>query len=160
MPVGAGLREAIRASSFFKESGYGDKILSDRVLHQCLQQKFSNTKDFYLRLDALQIVHAGIHLADSIDSFIDLHSSNSTVSEIGKLTIIHSISSAETKSTLFVSRKNIYNKLDLTGTKLSESWFVKFARILFREPNRRTYKASQVIFRSFASTMIAVLNFF
>jgi hypothetical protein len=78
--------------------------------------------------DAATIISKGITLANSIDDFLNIHSKNEYITQLGKASIVRQILQAEKDSNLRIDSSNIYNKLDFT--KVDQTWFVKLMRVL------------------------------
>jgi hypothetical protein len=78
--------------------------------------------------DAAQVITTGITLSNSIDDFLNIHSNNPYVIQLGKASIVRVILNAEKDSDLYINQSNIYNKLDFG--KVDQTWFVKLMRVL------------------------------
>jgi hypothetical protein len=78
--------------------------------------------------DAAQVINKGITLSNSIDDFLNIHSNNPYVTQLGKAGIVRVILNAEKNSDLYINQSNIYNKLDFN--KVDQTWFVKLMRVL------------------------------
>lgn len=137
MPVGSELREAIQNRAHFKFDGRIGEMWGDHHLYACLREKYNQGSELKPRLEALAQIHKGIHLASSIDSFIETHSHNPLISEVGKLLIAASISEAESVSDLFYPTDNIRDMLDLKNPRISKTWLESFARILIDKTQRQ-----------------------
>lgn len=134
MPLGSQLSDIIYAKSKFKFD-FDRLIEGDKFLYYYLRKKYSDIKDSNLRLNAFARIREGIYLANSIDNFIDIHSDDPTIAEVGKLAIAVSIAQAEANSHLFV-KQNDGKKLDLRSNGVHNSWLDLFARILIEKTRK------------------------
>jgi hypothetical protein len=77
---------------------------------------------------AAQLISQGVRLSSSIDDFLNVHSKNARILELGKAAIVRSILEAELGSLLYVDPSNIYNKMRFEN--LEKTWFVKLMRVM------------------------------
>jgi hypothetical protein len=77
---------------------------------------------------AAWLIRDGIHLARSIDDFLDLHQSNSFVVEYGKAAIVKSVLEAERESNLYFGGCSGRDSFHPGG--LANTWLVKFMQML------------------------------
>lgn len=94
-------------------------------------------------------IRNGVRLSSSIDDFLDVHVNDKYVQRVGKAAIVKTILEYERESSLFVSRKNAYNKMklhDIDGT-----WLIKLMRVLSRgvQPDRLDEIFDNIAFISF-----------
>ncbi|MCJ2023381.1 hypothetical protein [Methylobacterium sp. J-067] len=74
--------------------------IQERIRKGVIQTNAVNTDDFRLYREAARILKVGIHLSNSIDDFLHLHSDNSELQALGKLSIAYAIQNAEKRSYL------------------------------------------------------------
>ena len=143
MPVGKKLSETIRENSLFKFEGSDQPTRGSYDLLRCLKQKHQTHEEINFRLSAFRQLHDGIYLSSSIDNYIDMHFDNPHIAEVGKLSIVDAISSAEQKSNLFVDLRESDPKIDLSQAGVSDSWLDSFARILLEKSQKDLGKISE-----------------
>lgn len=102
-----------------------------RTLENYAKKKNLNINSF---IEAGIQISEGIFLGETIDNFIDNHQQNSAIATCGKTAIIHSILEAENNSLLYQDPNEPEKKLD--QKKLSDTWYVGFAKILFNQVKR------------------------
>jgi hypothetical protein len=78
--------------------------------------------------EAAGLISRGIGLSNSIDDFLNIHSTNGFLTRLGKAAIVRVILQAEKGSDLYIDRSNFYNKMDFT--KVEQTWFLKLMRVL------------------------------
>jgi hypothetical protein len=113
--------------SFGKYKGGGDGSLFD-----IFRTKFRSDVNTYLH--AASLIRDGIHLADSIDNFLNLHRENDELILLAKATIAKSILEAERESKLWYDDSNAYNSLKFRD--LHATWFAKFMKVLSKDVPR------------------------
>lgn len=133
MPVGRVLAEQMGASGVFNFDA-GRLVQGDRQLYSILRRKIPDVEQSNLRLHALRKISEGIYLASSIDNYIDTHSDDPLVAEMGKLQIAYHLLKAERGSLFRFSTRDPSPRLHLP--LLSETWFDSFARILLEKHKR------------------------
>lgn len=106
LPVGLGLSEIIKQNSILEFGPFNEIEKGNHALFASLKKKYPNTDQestdkLNERIKAVRRIHDGIYLASSIDNFIDMHSHDPHIAEMGKLQIAFSISNAERNSSLF-----------------------------------------------------------
>ena len=126
-PLGATLAKSIGQRLIrHVDKATREATYNNSELYGQLRRTFPNEINEYF-VAARQITE-GIHLAKSIDDFLNIHSADDRVKTVGKAAIVRSILQAERNSDLFVDQSNIYNKLDFA--KVEDTWFVKLMRVL------------------------------
>jgi hypothetical protein len=104
---------------------FTDRPLWDEIVHSLGQDPQRRILKYR---GAGGIISSGIRLANSIDDFLNIHSKNEYVTQLGKAAIVRTILQAEKESTLRVDPTNIYNKMDFS--RIEQTWFVKLIRVL------------------------------
>jgi hypothetical protein len=139
LPIGSELTKSIAESLNFKLHNYqrlagGDDLIRECVYKLSAQSSASSrgTADDYYRT-ALKIREA-MPLALSIDNFIDSHRMDERIAQVGKIAIAACILKAEKRSTLYLDRSNIYNKLDFTP--LGKTWFASLFSLVTQHCSR------------------------
>ncbi|WP_210161298.1 hypothetical protein [Afipia clevelandensis] len=127
-PVGTQLARAI-GEKLQTHIDYNERVhyFEDRTLFQELR-RHRHGLDIAAYVSAAATINEGVHLANSIDDFLNIHSGDAALIELGKAAIVQAILDAEQRSTLFVDPSNIYNKMDFN--KIENTWFVKLMRVL------------------------------
>jgi hypothetical protein len=126
-PVGTGLARIIGKKLGLEVDNFGHiGRAADPDFFQQFYRAYQSTIGEYFT--AFRIIREGILLSNSIDDFLNIHSGNARVVEVGKAAIVRSIIEAETHSLLFVNPSNIFNKLDYS--KVEPTWFLKLMRVL------------------------------
>jgi hypothetical protein len=133
MPVGRQLSEIISKMLYFEFERYSGLKIGDHRVLNWLERRYAAQDDLHPRLAACRKVSEGIFLASSIDNYIDVHSDDPLVSELGKFALALAIAEAESKSKLRVDPSNVKNRLNLRDQTLSSSWVDSFCRILFEK---------------------------
>lgn len=131
MPTGTELKSRIAKALSLKEDDFGRHIGGDDQLREALDQLAQRTDEPAAKaryFSAAKLICGGMPQAPSIDNFIDSHRSNPQIAEVGKLAIASEILKAERASKLFISPRNIHNKLDFQ--RVSDSWFNSFFQLL------------------------------
>lgn len=134
MPVGRDLSEIIQKDTYLDQDNIRRPASETNTLLKWLTFHYRDEPAFRKRISALVQLNTGIYLAGSIDNYIDMHSENPCISEVGKLAITNAISRAEANSHLFVSTND--EKLNLKKNGIGNSWLDSFARILFEKVRR------------------------
>lgn len=132
LPVGAELKASIaRALDIRYEHGYkqisGDSLVTD-ALKRHVAKETPNRIDINPYLRAGWRIRDAMPQAISIDNFIDSHRSDESIAFCGKLAIARCILDAESKSTLYVNRRNGRDQLDFST--LNGTWFNSFFQLL------------------------------
>lgn len=139
LPIGTKLSDIIRDKSLFRFD-HGTLLQGDRYLLHHIRKKYEDSSERNLRLKALSEIYHGIFLANSIDNFIDSRDDNPQIAEVGKLAIATTIAQAEANSALMRTQGSL-SKLDLSDTKVCNTWIDRFARILFERTRRSNIKS-------------------
>ena len=124
LPIGATLANIISKKLSIVPDGSGRSRLQDADLWFHLQNQFRD--DVPAFLDACAKISYGLPLAKSIDGFLDSHSDNRIMVDIGKAAIVRSILSAEKESRLFFNKPG-YKMVDLSI--LADTWYVEFMKM-------------------------------
>jgi hypothetical protein len=133
MPVGQGLKAQIKGLLTFEFDGAfgpskGSKSIASELERLFREEKLSNLQ-FKQLYYAAEIATKGLGLAESIDSYLDLHRENKEVSLMGKMAIVEAILAAEEKAykRLFNSEHTV---IDLNF--IENTWYAKLLRHLTR----------------------------
>lgn len=148
MPVGIGLAATIAGKLDVKFDDWGRELISgDRSLFEQILRLHREKANAYQK--AAWTIRDGVLLSNSIDDFLDVHSQDAFVQEIGKAAIVRSILEAERHSKLYVDSSNVRNKMNLDT--LINTWFVKFVRMLGRNVQHANLDAifDNVVFINF-----------
>lgn len=132
LPVGRKLSDIISRESQFRFD-FGQQVGGNRKTLQWLQRHYPNSTVCNQRLAVLREISDRIFMSSSIDNFIDKHSNEEHLAEMGKLQIAIAIAEAERKSKLFFD-VNKPDPLDLK--KLGSTWIDSFARILMEKVSK------------------------
>jgi len=133
MPVGQGLKSQIQGLLTFEfddpiSPSKGSKSIAYE-LERLYDEGKLNRSEFDRLYQAAGVASKGLGLAESIDSYLDLHRENKEVSLMGKMAIIEAILAAEEKA-----YKRIFNSehtvIDLNF--IEETWYAKLLRHLTR----------------------------
>jgi hypothetical protein len=84
---------------------------------------------------ACWLIRDGIHLANSIDDFLDLHQENQELTLVGKAAVAKSILEAERKSTLYYNWRKPREGINFPN--LAPTWFNKFMKMASQGVPRR-----------------------
>ena len=131
-PTGHQLRSVLAGKLDFKPDKFGDNVgnqSGDFELWQALEQHARSQKiekNEYFK--ACHVIRDGILLSQSIDDFLNIHSTNREINFVGKLAIAKSILGYEKKSPIFFDVSNAFNKMDFNV--IQDTWYSKFFRIL------------------------------
>lgn len=93
---------------------------------QMQARRVGQSSDVYI--EKASLIAQNMHLAPSIDNFLDTHRNDDSLVFVGKLGIAHAIMEAECKSTLRIDERNIYNRLAFSKT--TETWAAAFFKII------------------------------
>jgi hypothetical protein len=136
LPVGATLKVDIAKVLYFESVGdamnrkmRGDNVIQKAFRRFCeIEQLQASEREFYT---AAAHISGAMRAAKSIDHFLHSHRNDQFIETCGKLAIARTILQAEgneIQSKLFVSPKNVLNRLDLG--KLDGTWYLPFAELL------------------------------
>ena len=117
----------------------------DQLLYSQIQKKYpKKTKldDLNTILRGMRKINEGIFLANSIDNFINLHSSQPEITTAAKLLIAYCLLQAERNSTLFIE-EGTHKRKDFQKVlkKNSNSWLDRFSRILLEKASTQNLDA-------------------
>jgi hypothetical protein len=105
------------------------------LLHQLFKAyPSSNAK----HRQAAQRIRAGIGLANSIDDFLDTYSNDEAFQRVGKIALVRAILESESGSKLWYDQNQTGARFNLD--KVTDTWFVKFFRMLVRNASAPDYK--------------------
>lgn len=126
LPAGAKLARTIgeRLDVRFSNSG----STGDQLLFEQFRARYQHKINEYQQ--AGWLIRNGVLLTHSIDDFLDLHSQNELVQEVGKAAIVKSILEAEENSLLYYDPSSARNRLAVD--RIESTWYVKFMRTLVR----------------------------
>jgi hypothetical protein len=128
LPLGSGLAKIIsrKLDIRFEDTGTPKGTGGDYRLYDSLKGKFRSEATQYLQ--AARMIRDGIHLANSIDDFLDRHASKAHVVKYGKLAIVASILEAERDSKIFTSNRKPRNESFISDT--ADTWYPRLLRLL------------------------------
>lgn len=129
LPIGSTLAHEISNKLDIRfEDGYRPVGSGDRGLYEQLYR--GRREEAPLIQQACWLIRDGIHLANSIDDFLDLHHDNAELVTVGKATIVKCILEAEKASSLFYDHRQPRASIDFP--KLHDTWFNKFMKMAGR----------------------------
>ena len=131
LPVGVELKDDIARLLDFRLDSFGRQQSGDSHIVDALrliESKFKANREAIDSIRASRRIRDAMPQAISIDNFIDCHAGDTGIAVCGKLAIARSILAAEGKSSLNISKGNIYNKLNFAGT--TKTWLNGFFQIL------------------------------
>lgn len=131
LPMGRGLSENIARDSLFRFDPFGRLEKGNSYILSKLDDKYKDIDERNKRLLSLRQIHGGIFLANSIDNYMDMHSGDPIIAEMGKMHIALAISNAERESKLFFDHQS--PKSGLNFQSISDTWIESFVRILFEK---------------------------
>jgi hypothetical protein len=107
-----------------------ERQTGDNLIFQALRQFAQNdgTGDINPYLNEAWHIRDALHLAISIDNFIDAHKDNEKIALCGKLAIVRSILDAEKSSLLYFDRSR--NQSNIAFVNLEDTWYLPFFRLL------------------------------
>jgi hypothetical protein len=128
MPLGSGLAKTIseKLDIRFEDTGRPKPTGGDYPLYEALKGKFPSEASQYLHSGWM--IRDGIHLANSIDDFLDRHASKPHVVKYGKLAIVASILEAERGSRIFTSNGQPRDSDFISST--ANSWYPRLLKLL------------------------------
>lgn len=128
-PLGSTLAKTI-SKNLSKPQGQR-YALNDEAIHNLVHKHCSETgANLNKMLSAAALIADGLHHADSIDQFIDMHSHSPEVALLGKWQIAMELLKAEAKSFLYVPPDNSKSRLKFGSDSLAAGWLQPFTRIL------------------------------
>lgn len=130
LPVGWDLLKEIRENSWFEFNRTAYPQSGNRKIFETIYEKYEKEPD---RLTAIfkgmADIRNGIDTAGSIDEFINRHSDDPIIAEIGKIQIAHAIIKAEASSTLVPQKGREADGIN--WEKAENTWISPFSRALF-----------------------------
>jgi hypothetical protein len=128
LPLGSGLAKIIsrKLDIRFEDTGTPKDTGGDYRLYDSLKGKFRSEATQYFQ--AARMIRDGIHLANSIDDFLDRHASKPHVVKYGKLAIVASILEAERDSKIFTSNLKPRNESFISDT--ADTWYPRLLKLL------------------------------
>lgn len=137
LPTGDKLKSKISSSLNIKFSDGFSQSSGDKDILQALRLYVKSynfpSEDINPHLHACWRIRDAMPQAISIDNFIDTHSGDKKIELCGKLAIVRSILNAEKDSSLYISKSNIYNKMDFQS--LENTWYSSFLKLLTENCN-------------------------
>lgn len=127
-PVGRELADRISSTLNYRWTSWGELESGDPHFFRRLYQHHHDDIGEYKTIASE--MSRGVLLAPSIDTYIDKHSHESKVAEIGKAAIVQEILRAERGSDLFVN-ENKRGRMDFI--ELRPTWFARVAGLLTSE---------------------------
>jgi hypothetical protein len=128
LPVGETLMKQIQTNSYFKFD-FRSMVKGVVPIYRCIVNRYS--KDDYAidaRLRGMAEIHRAIDHAGSIDEFINRHTGDEVIAEVGKLQIAYAISEAERLSKLATTPLGTKSS---SPPDLSNTWIKSFTQMLF-----------------------------
>jgi hypothetical protein len=124
LPVGGKLKDSIHRLLDFKlDQSMGGPNGGNGYIYDVLcQQRGTGSA----RLKSAARICNGLHLAQSIDDFVDTHQADDNIVACAKLAIVTAILEAERKSKLFFTR----SQLTINSQKIQDTWYIGFFRLL------------------------------
>jgi hypothetical protein len=128
LPLGSGLAKTIsqKLDIRFEDTGRPKPTGGNYPLYETLRGRFRSEAREYQH--AGWMIRDGIHLANSIDDFLDRHASNPHVVKYGKLAIVASILEAECGSRIFTSNHKPRDSNFISGT--ADTWYPRLLKLL------------------------------
>jgi len=132
LPTGDKLKNEISRLLDIKfNNGYnqssGDRLITEA--YRLIVRKLNLSKeDINPHMKAGWRIRDALHLAISIDNFIDAHKDDEKIELCGKLAIVRSILEAEQRSLMYIDNSNSNNKLNYTS--LEKTWYTSFFKLL------------------------------
>ena len=128
LPIGSKLTEKIAALLRFS-ADHGNLTKGDHIIYNALrkltqQEEWAQNKF----LGSGREVAEAMELAQSIDTFLESHSSNREYVQLGKLGIVRAIAMAESSSKL---KPQVNGNSPFRLTDLTDTWYYSLARQLF-----------------------------
>jgi hypothetical protein len=134
MPLGKGLKAQIETALTF-EFAHGSSLPQKgsrsivNELQRMQKEGLVNRNQFELCFREAEAASKGLALADSIDSYLDLHRDNKEIVLLGKMAIVDAILEAEE-----TAYKRIFNSthFEFNSRNLVETWYAKLLKHLSR----------------------------
>lgn len=128
LPLGYELAKIIskKLDIRFEDTGRPKSTGGDYPLYEAVRGKFRSEAQQYLH--AGWMIRDGIHLANSIDDFLDRHASKPHVVKYGKLAIVASILEAERGSKIFTSNLKPRDANFISDTE--KTWYPRLLKLL------------------------------
>ncbi len=130
LPVGSKLKSIISSKLNLNfdliEPRSGDQVVARAILEHCASS--DGSRDIHLFEAACHRIRDAMPLATSIDTFIESHNDDSTISFCGKLAIVRAIAEEEKSSRLYFDNQARNNSTFFT--KIDDSWFIRLFNAL------------------------------
>lgn len=128
LPVGGMLTNQIKNNSVFELNGYSLRSGISEI-YDCIVSRYTkHDAKINACMEAMGEIHRAIDFAGSIDEFINRHSDDSVIAEVGKLQVAYAISEAERLCRLAA----MGHRMDhLLFDDFSDTWIKSFAQQLF-----------------------------
>lgn len=129
LPVGSTLAKHISSMMDVRFDPYRTVVSSgDYELFDVFKKHYGEQSRNYNQ--AAWSIRDGIHLASSIDDFLESHRANEHILLYGKCAIAKSILKAEENSSLYYEKRRLDSTIDFS--RLDNTWINKLTKILFR----------------------------
>lgn len=131
LPIGNELKSIISSKLDIKFDDYGTNQESGsyEILSAIRSiARSNNEQNLKSYIDACWKIRDAMPMAISIDNFIDAHRGDKVIELCGKLAIASSILEAESNSSLYIDRSNIYNKINFGS--IEKTWFNSFLQLI------------------------------
>lgn len=127
LPLGSELSKIIASKMGlrFDSAGFAESSRGDTDLFYAFADGLPERRIACRR--AVESLHRGLLLTNSIDDFLNMHDMDEDIKAIGKATICKSIVEAEAKTSLFTHYGLPHN---INLSLLSNTWYIKFFRHL------------------------------
>lgn len=128
LPLGHQLLTLVKANCRFEVSGW-TLISGVEEIYKAIVNRYTKHDDIIAaHLEAMGEINRAIDFAGSIDEFINRHSDDPIIAEVGKLQIAYAISEAERSSHFSSISKHAETQIEWNT---SETWMHTFAQLLF-----------------------------
>jgi hypothetical protein len=131
LPLGYELKNKIADTLKIEGDNFSSNV-QDYLINRAidyLSRQNSNNQDYRSQLlNAAWQIHEAMPLASSIDNFIDARRADPLIAICAKIAIARIILKAESNSSLYVDKSNIYNTLDFKS--IASTWFCSFFQLL------------------------------
>lgn len=133
LPTGNELKDQIAKISDIRFDDWGSKLVSGdhrlvQTLRQMVNEEDGRPGNINPLLHEAWRIRDNMHLAPSIDNFLDTHNTNENLVRFGKLAIVCAILKAEQKSILYINDQSDPDSLNMRNA--TNTWLGKFFTIL------------------------------
>ncbi|MBY3492557.1 hypothetical protein [Rhizobium laguerreae] len=130
LPVGWDLLKEIRENSWFQFNRTAVPQSGNRKIYDTVYGKYEKDPDALTAVfKGMADIRNGIDSAGSIDEFINRHSDDPIIAEIGKIQIAHAIVKAEANSNLIAQKGRETDGINWDSAE--NTWIAPFSRALF-----------------------------